>query len=1226
MALALAVGIGAAGLGRESGALVCALAGCVWIWRGWGLGAVFCLVGFAGQVAGAVAEPAAVWSWGSERVGAWRVAEGRFGPVIGAQTVGGSPGLARPGERVAWLEGSPPKRYAGALEPGDARGRLWVEADALVRLAPVPTSLAGWAWRRVRAWWAGPDALDPRPSWRGRLLVAAAELELAGGLPPGLGQALWLGESRALDPAVTDRFTRTGTRHLLAISGLHVGIIAALLVWPLTRIGARGLGALIALFARRAGAHAKLRRLEWPLLAVALATFVVLTGAAPPVWRASFVVALGLGSSHVGRLGRRVDGLNLWGVALTFEWLAGGRAADSLSLQLSYTAALGLILFFAPTARWLRAHLRAALVIVPGLEDWRPAWARPAWTSLPVGVARLLALSLTASLVAVAATLPITWHHFGEWAPVGMVLTTVCLFPVAWLLVAGWPLMLLVALTSATGLGTALGAWSVEQLVGAPARLLGALLAWGDGLPATPWLLPARPAWCVALPLVLLVLGRTLEPRGKREQRQRQRHLFNASAWLATAALLLPWTAAPATAEVHLLAVGHGTAAVVRTERDEVWIFDAGSRDRLGVWSRALEPLLASWEAGAPHVILSHGDGDHWNALARLVERVAPAIWYGHVPAELDLPPRVPRQDLDRGAMRLRDGATRLTLLRGGELPGNEGSRSLLVETNGQRLLLSGDAEGPGLRALLDDWPPGADLDVLLMPHHGSDSPHLDALLASLRPREIWISKSGEAQLEAELTRRKQPYRTTERDGRLSWPDSTPAIETQSRLSPTMQAGAPLDLRHETNMLSLPTLALLGLLATPTLQQPQADQDADLVAAEANDWTEDRVRVLKTSYGVFIRSRSYLADGQWMVRLNREWQAFDAALITSAESVRDLEKEAKRLTKTLDLDDDDQRLELGAWYAEHGLLEEAIAQLDIVLRHNPNHPGALALLTPEHFPLRFDGVLPAPPQLSDGTDPIAAWETTTKQLLGTLSNYSPAARELVWAQLDPGFSAPENQPALMMALTTQLESSSSRQRAQAAHALRRLAPTHLDGTSTLHANAVRTLVRRAALDGTEDVRSSATYALARLDDPAVAAPFVKALASTSPAIRLHAAEALGILAVPATAPALVSALAATSAAGGISRAPASSIFIGTQKAYLQDYDVEVATGAAIGDPVVNVIQEGAVLDVRVIAAHQRIQLVHQRSALRKALKRITGQDFKYDTEAWTTWLAEHPLE
>lgn len=52
----------------------------------------------------------------------------------------------------------------------------------------------------------------------------------------GLGLALLCGDRSELPPGLPDLFTRTGTRHLLAVSGLHVGLLAWLILGRVARL------------------------------------------------------------------------------------------------------------------------------------------------------------------------------------------------------------------------------------------------------------------------------------------------------------------------------------------------------------------------------------------------------------------------------------------------------------------------------------------------------------------------------------------------------------------------------------------------------------------------------------------------------------------------------------------------------------------------------------------------------------------------------------------------------------------------------------------------------------------------------------------------------------------------------------------------------------------------------------------------------------------------------
>ena len=80
--------------------------------------------------------------------------------------------------------------------------------------------------------WADPTGEDW--PWTRRLgaIRAWSARRLASGLDPAvapLASALLLGRREAVDPEVNDAFARTGTTHLLAISGLHLQVLAVVL-------------------------------------------------------------------------------------------------------------------------------------------------------------------------------------------------------------------------------------------------------------------------------------------------------------------------------------------------------------------------------------------------------------------------------------------------------------------------------------------------------------------------------------------------------------------------------------------------------------------------------------------------------------------------------------------------------------------------------------------------------------------------------------------------------------------------------------------------------------------------------------------------------------------------------------------------------------------------------------------------------------------------------------
>lgn len=626
----------------------------------------------------------------------------------------GTPVVLLPGsEAVAWARGP---EASPSARSGRFAAHSSVLPDELVRLGPAP-----------RAPWAGLVAA--LRELRAALGARAAALE--GESSAGLLRALAIGARDGLPRERIDLFARTGTSHLLAISGWHVGLFAILVVLPLARAFRRGWKAfalrmlLLGLFAGVAGA-------EKPVLRAALAlVFLQLAWLRPR-------------GASAADAPPRPDGLSSLAAAFALECLFDPAGIDSLSLALSYAATLGLMLGTGALARALR----------PADEGWPELAPGRCARLVRILGARLLHTSrsgLAASLAAVLATLPLTWTTFGEFAPTGALWTLLALVPFTFLSVLAWVAALVPTSAHASIVGAG---FTLAAELGA--RALYAVLELGDALPWTPLVLPPRPAWALALATALAFLGL-------------RRAWARRAALLAFGLLLLPWSAAPAGLELHALDVGHGSALVLRAPGLEALVFDAGSRDRRAVTSEALVPLLARWEVARPTVVLSHPDHDHAAGLGRLLERYPVATWLGAEPAQglVRWPHGLERVDLAPGRLHLAAACPRLelSLLRGAGGEGNEGSRALEIVWRGQRLLLLGDAEEGGLAGL--ELAPGP-LRLLLAPHHGSDGPALWPWLGGRSIQEVWISSAGRPGIAPELERRALTWRWTGRDGPLA--------------------------------------------------------------------------------------------------------------------------------------------------------------------------------------------------------------------------------------------------------------------------------------------------------------------------------------------------------------------------------------------------------------------------------------------------------------------------
>ncbi len=204
---------------------------------------------------------------------------------------------------------------------------------------------------------------------------------------------LLFGDTSRLPEDVARDFRRAGVYHILAVSGSNVAFVAGgfwFAVRPLLRL------------TRRRGRAAE--RAAWPLTALVLAAYAVMTGLGPSVLRATLMAEAGLVYLWLGRRRDPVGPLCLAALIMLFRQPL---ALLDPGFQLSFAATLGLILIHPVLWR----SLGERLVSRAGERLRRPARAVAEVTSV--------------SLAAQAAVIPVLAWHFGEVSLAGIVANTV---------------------------------------------------------------------------------------------------------------------------------------------------------------------------------------------------------------------------------------------------------------------------------------------------------------------------------------------------------------------------------------------------------------------------------------------------------------------------------------------------------------------------------------------------------------------------------------------------------------------------------------------------------------------------------------------------------------------------------------------------------------------------------------------------------------------------------
>ncbi|MGO9600161.1 MAG: ComEC/Rec2 family competence protein [Isosphaeraceae bacterium] len=623
-------------------------------------------------------------------------------------------------------------RVAGPLNPGEFDGRAYLRAQG-IRLRLVVDDPAGLTDDpRGREWpftrWLG----QIRATCRSRL----TERLDAGSAP--LGAALILGQREEIDPEVNDAFARTGTTHLLAISGLQIQVLAV----------------CVGLFLRICGLA---RRQAYVVVALVTALYAVLVGLAPSVVR-SAVMTLTFCLAAIGnRPTQPANTLALAGL-LTVAW--NPFFLFDVGCQLSFLA-IAALLWLVPLAQsgframgdWVRLRFSSTPTPIQELIRQYEPW----YVRILRRIGGWMFQGVVASSVVWLAALPLVALRFHLVSPIGIILNIPLI-----------PITSLALLLGASGLGLALvwpplgalpirAAESLLQLTETIVRW-GVAQAWGHRF-------VAGPPWSLVLAFyTFLILTTALSRASSSSIAGLRLTCWKIAVWSMVAGLLVPgWLLAtrsrlPATVEGEMLAVGHGLAVCFRLPDGQTFLYDCGRMGDPRVGRRIIAPAL--WSRGITHldaVFLSHADQDHFDALPDLMDRfpisaivIPPGFESPQNPAASVLLQQVRRHGIPVRTIAAPaswvQSETRFAVLHPPEgwhpeAPDNARSLVLDIAQGGHHLLLTGDLDQLGLVELAAGPPLDPAVDLMLAPHHGGKSANPSWLYSWARPKAVIVSQ-----------------------------------------------------------------------------------------------------------------------------------------------------------------------------------------------------------------------------------------------------------------------------------------------------------------------------------------------------------------------------------------------------------------------------------------------------------------------------------------------------
>lgn len=545
--------------------------------------------------------------------------------------------------------------------------------------------------------------------------------------------ALLLGDKKGMDSSVKDLYRRNGILHILSISSLHITIIGMTVYRLLRKVGV-------------------------PVCPAALSGSILLllyggmTGFGVSACRAIGMYLIKMFGEAVGRTYDMLTALAVMGAAMVMK---NPLYLHSSGFLLSFASVLGIgILYPVISSGNVREQDRG---------DWNARTKR-----LSVWKCRILnsvSQSFFASLSITVATLPVQLWFFYE-IPVYSVFLNLIVIPFM------KPIMITGLLAMAVpglwwlGMADCLILQGYEFLCGCFDRL--PFHTWNPGRPAAVWVAAYYLAVLAAAAAVKYLRTEKIPVKA-----------FGVG--LLCLAVLLLGIRPPSKNSITFLYVGQGDCILVRTSSGQNYVFDCGSTSRSGVGKYVLIPCLKYYGIrNIDALFLSHPDADHVNGALELLsmgrennitvrQLVLPGIEERARQEQLgELAEAAQKADMhgavlvgylsageawdcggavftclhpERSAKGENPNAYSLCFLvefREERRRGSEGG----TEKYGWNALLTGDVEGSGEKAMIEELGKRADKEVWVLKaaHHGSRNSTSRELLDLVSPKLAVIS------------------------------------------------------------------------------------------------------------------------------------------------------------------------------------------------------------------------------------------------------------------------------------------------------------------------------------------------------------------------------------------------------------------------------------------------------------------------------------------------------
>ena len=568
----------------------------------------------------------------------------------------------------------------------------------------------------------------------------------------GLYKAILIGDRSDIPLPVLESFINAGCIHILAISGLHMGLLAIITIAIVTWLLKRSTWLLL---------HINVLKVAVSISLFPLIIYALIAGCNIPVLRALLMTTVFILAIIFDRPGNLMNHI-LLAALLILVWKPS--AIFTASFQLSFSAVIAIAFIYPLLCHLLFQDPRNSLSGMPEADPAVPSPSTGPRHSIPVQFLKWLLAGISVTTAAMLGTLPLQLFHFNRISLVAP-FTNLSVEPLIcfWSLIVGIIACFFIPLApKLAGILFKVGSFGLT--------FSERICAFFSSLPYASLRFPTPSLFVIILFYVFIVsIVMTFYPETIRKRSCIIIALFSFSCLLTAPAISQISRYASIATSVSILDVGHGSSTLLQLPHNKNILIDGGGagNESFNIGERVIGPFL--WNKQLNHldaIVISHPHADHYNGLAFILTHFHPKkLWINGMTGDdpeyqqllnlanrLNIAIKIPKTDemlFQSGNTRLQcvynDGVQREysakrqgpSLLQRSDT--NDKSLVLRLETAASSFLFPADINATLANTLVSERR-NIEADILLAPHHGSRSSMSMDFIETVAPEYIVIS------------------------------------------------------------------------------------------------------------------------------------------------------------------------------------------------------------------------------------------------------------------------------------------------------------------------------------------------------------------------------------------------------------------------------------------------------------------------------------------------------